>query len=102
VVIVLGGEGQAAFSDVPDSLGNYTCDVSIIVMSSLDVDGVDQHNDAVDIISRTLDGRDVRKVSLVENLYLYDFVQKSIGESNDEALRKIGSVFNYTATVNYK
>lgn len=101
VVIVMGGEGQAALSDLPNSYGNYTCDISIIIMSSLDVDGVDQHNDAVDIVSRTLDSRDARKVPLVEGLYLYDLVRVSIGEANDEENRKIGSIFNFKATVNY-
>lgn len=101
VVIVLAGEGQAALQDIPDTLGNYNCDVSIIIMSSIDVDGVDQHNDAVEIVSRTLSSRDARKLSLVENLYIYDFVRVSIGEANDEAQRKVGTVFNFRATVNY-
>jgi hypothetical protein len=100
-IIVLAGEGTSAFPNLSDSLGNYNCDVSIIVLSSLDVDGVDQHNDAVDIVSRTLSGRDVRKVSLVENLYLYDFIKISVAESNEPEGRKIGTVFNYKATVNY-
>jgi hypothetical protein len=52
-------------------------------------------------VSKTLATRDARKVALVENLYIYDLVRISIGEANDEANRKIGSVFNFRATVNY-
>lgn len=101
VIIVLAGEGQVALTDIPDSFGNYICDLSVIVMSSIDVDGVDQHNDAVERVSKTLATRDARKVALVENLYIYDLVRVSIGEANDEPNRKIGSVFNFRATVNY-
>lgn len=101
VVIVTAGEGTSALTDIPNSYGNYTCDVSIIVMSSIDVDGVDQHNDAVERISKTIDTRDARKVSLVEGLYIYDFVRISVAEANDEPNRKIGTVFNMRATVNY-
>ena len=100
-VVVLAGEATAAFPNLSDSLGNYNCDVSIIILSSLDVDGVDQHNDAANIVSSTLSGRDIRKVSLVENLYLYDFVRLSVAESNEPEGRKIGTVFNYRATINY-
>lgn len=101
VVIVIAGEGQSAIPELPDDLGNFICEVSVIIMSSIDVDGVDQHNDAVWRVSSCLATRDAKKVSLVEGLYLYDFVRLSQGESNDEAQRKIGSVFNYRATVNY-
>lgn len=101
VIIVMAGEGQAALTNIPDSLGNYTCDLSVIVMSSIDVDGVDQHNDAVERVSKTLATREARKVPLVENIYLYDLVRISIGEANDEPNRKVGSVFNFKATVNY-
>ena len=101
VIIVLAGEGQAALTDLSDTLGNYNCDVSIIIMSSLDVDGVDQHNDAVERISKLFSEREARKVSLVDGLHIYDFMKVSVGEANDEPMRKIGTVFNYRAVVNY-
>lgn len=100
-VVVLAGEGTSPFQNLSDSLGNYNCDVSIVIISSIDVDGVDQHNDAVNIVSRTLSGRDIRKVSLVENLFLYDFIKLSVAEANEPEQRKIGTVFNYRAVVNY-
>lgn len=100
-VIVVAGEGVDAFSDVPNSLGNYTCDLSIIIMSSIDIDSVSEHNDAIEMVLRELNTRDARKVSLVEKLYLYDLVKTSVGEANDEANRKIGAVINYRVTLNY-
>jgi hypothetical protein len=101
VIIVLAGEGQSALPEMSDDLGNFICDVSIIIMSSIDVDGVDQHNDAVWRVSSCLATREAKRISVVEGLYIYDFVRTSQGESNDETQRKIGSVFNYRATVNY-
>jgi hypothetical protein len=101
VIIVLAGEGSVAFTDIPDSFGNYTCDVSIIILSSIDVDSVDEHNDAIERVMSTLNTREAKRQSIVENLHVYDIMQMSVGEANDEAARKLGAVINYKATVNY-
>lgn len=101
-VIVIGGEFDPAFPELNDSKGNYLCDLSVLVLSSIDVDGINQHNDACAVVTSVFNLQETRKLSLVEKLYLYDVVKTGVGEENDPENRKIGSVFNFKVVLNYE
>lgn len=100
-IIVTGGEAQPAFPDLADSAGNYNCEISILVLSSIDKESIDEHNDAVSRIMSALSTREARKVSLIAGLHLYDFVKVNIAEANDPEMRKVGAALNYRAVFNY-
>jgi hypothetical protein len=100
-IIVFAGEGVPAFSEQGDSLGNYFVEFSVLVVSSIDVETVDEHNDATEMVINVMKQRETRKVGLVDGLFVYDVVQLSVGEANDPENRKMGSGINYKATVCY-
>lgn len=100
-IIVTGGEAQPAFSELSDSAGNYNCEVSVLVLSSMDKETIDEHNDAVSRVMACMTNKEVRKKSVIAGLYLYDTVKVNVGEANDNEMRKIGAVLNYRAVFNY-
>jgi hypothetical protein len=100
-LIVTAGEAVPAFTDLSDSNGNYNAEVSILILSSMDKETIDEHNDAVSMAMSCMDKRDTKKVSVMEGLYLYDTVKVNVGEANDPEMRKIGSVLNYRTVFNY-
>jgi hypothetical protein len=101
VIIVTGGEAMPAFSELADSFGNYNCEVSILVMSSMDKETVDEHNDAVSKVMKCMSSRDARKISVIQGLYIYDLVKVNVAEANDNEMRKVGTVVNFRAVFNY-
>ena len=101
VIIVTGGEAQPAFAELSDSAGNYNCEVSILVVSSMDKETIDEHNDAVSRVMACMATRETRKVAAVQGLFIYDTVKVGVGEANDTEMRKIGAVLNYRAVFNY-
>lgn len=100
-IIVTGGEAQPAFADLSDSAGNYNCEVSVLVLSSMDKESLDEHNDAVERVMQCMKKYEVRKQSVIEGLYLYDTVKVNVGEANDNEMRKVGAVLNYRTVFNY-
>lgn len=100
-VIVMGGEGTTAVPELNMPYGNYTCDLSVIIMSPIDIESVAEHNDVADIVDKCMQQRDTKKVAVVEKLHLYDTQKISIGEANDNEGRKVGTVYNYKVVLNY-
>lgn len=101
-VIVIGGEFDPAFPELNDSQGNYMCNLTVLILSSIDVDGVNQHNDACGIVNSVFNLKETRKQSLVEKLYLYDVVKTGVSEENDIENRKIGTAFNFKVVLHYE
>lgn len=101
VIIVIGGEGDSAFNDLSDSYGNYFVNLTILVISSIDLESVDEHNDAVDAVINTLNSATVKKKSLIDGLHIYDTIKLNVSEANDVENRKIGTACNYRAIVCY-
>jgi hypothetical protein len=100
-IIVVAGEADSALPEMSDSLDNYICDLSVVILSGVDEDGFNQHNDANGIVSSVFSNRETRKESMVEKLYIYDVVKLGVSEDNIPDQRKFGTAYNFKVVFNY-
>lgn len=98
-VIVIAGEATQAFKDLPDSYGNYYVTVSILCLSSVDKETVDNFSNVAYYVQKVMREEQARKASRVLGLYLYEIESGSIGEDNEG--RDMGAGINYTVVCNY-
>lgn len=98
-VIVIAGNAQNPFEGLAQAEGNYEVDLSIVVMSNIDNDPVNEHFDATQTVVNIMSERATRRESIVDGLYLYDVVKSNVGEDNQD--RKLGAGLNYKVIANY-
>lgn len=98
-VVVIAGDASNPFEGIAAADGNYSVDLSILVMTNIDTGSVDEHNDAVQLAFSLMATQDYRKKSVVDGLYLYDVVKQSSGDRNQD--RKIGAGMNFRVVCNY-
>lgn len=98
-VIIIAGEAQPMLPDQPNSERNYAVEVSVLVMSSVDKETVDNHSEVAYAINEAMRLRSNRKISRIAKLYLYEIEDGSVGEDN--AGREMGTGTNYRVLCNY-
>lgn len=99
-VLIVAGSAEPAFtSDLADSERNFTVPVSVLVMSSVDKDTVDNHSDVAIEVWECMRNRTNRKTSRVIGLHLYDIEDGSQGEDNEG--RQMGSGLNFRVVCHY-
>jgi hypothetical protein len=98
-VIVIAGQATQAFNNLPDSYGNYYVTVSIMCLSSVDKETVDNFSNVSFYVQKVMREEQARKASRVVGLYLYEIESGSIGEENEG--RDMGAGLNYTVVCNY-
>ena len=98
-VLIIAGEGQPALQDLPDSGFNYFVDVTVLVMSSIDKDTVDNHSEVGYEIKKAMRLPINRKGYRIEGLYVYNVEEGSVGEDNAE--RQMGTGINFRMVCHY-
>ena len=99
-ILVVAGQAEPAFaSDLPDSGMNWMVNVSVLVMSTVDKDTVDNHSDVAIAAWSCMRLRDNRKRSRILGLHLYEIEDGSQGEDNEG--RQMGSGLNFKVVCNY-
>lgn len=98
-IIIVAGQATSAIPDQPDNLGNYKITVSVIVMSSYDETSVNAHTSIVYQVTNIFRNIESRRKSRVKGLHIYDLNPGSVGEAHEG--RKLSSVLNFDAMVNY-
>ena len=85
--------------DQPISERNFAVTVSVVYLSSVDKDTVDDHSDVGEAIQEVMRLPSSRKVSRIKNLHLYEIEDGAIGEENDG--RQMGTGLNYKVLCHY-
>ena len=98
-VLIVAGEGQPALQDLPDSAFNYFVDVTVLVMSSIDKDTVDNHSEVGYEIKKAMRLPINRKGYRIEGLYVYQVEEGSVGEDNAD--RQMGTGINFRMVCHY-
>jgi hypothetical protein len=98
-IVIVAGAGNPALPELPSSVNNWNVPITVIVMSSIDEQTVDQHNNVVYTVQQILFKPTVRYHSNVQGLYVYDVINGSQGQQNEG--RKLITVLNYELVVNY-
>jgi hypothetical protein len=98
-VLIVAGEGQPALQDLPDSAFNYFVDVTVLVMSSIDKDTVDNHSEVGYEIKKAMRLPINRKGYRIQGLYVYDIEEGSIGDDTSE--RQMGTGINFRMVCHY-
>ena len=98
-VLIVAGEGQPALQDLPDSAFNYFVDVTVLVMSSIDKDTVDNHSEVGYEIKKAMRLPINRKGYRIEGLYVYQVEEGSIGDDTSE--RQMGTGINFRMVCHY-
>jgi hypothetical protein len=98
-IVIVAGQATSAIPEQPDNLGNYRIQVSVIVMSSYDETSVNYHTSVVYQITNIFRNISNRRKSRVKGLHIYDINPGPVGEAVEG--RKLSSVLNFDATVNY-
>ena len=98
-IVIVAGQAVSAIPEQPDNLGNYKISVSVIVMSSYDETTVNAHTSIVYEITNIFRNIPNRRKSRVKGLHIYDISPGPVGEAHEG--RKLSSVLNFDAMVNY-
>jgi len=97
-VVVVAGMATPCFG-LSDITGNYTMPLSVIILSSIDKNSIDEHNNVVQSVIEKMRTHETRRVSTVKNLHLYQIDTQSIAQDNAE--RKMGVAIDYECVINY-
>lgn len=98
-VVILAGQAEPMLPDQPISERNFAVTVSVVYLSSVDKDTVNDHSDIGEAIQEVMRLPSSRKVSRIKNLHLYDIEDGAIGEENDG--RQMGTGLNYKVLCHY-
>lgn len=98
-VVILAGQAEPMLPDQPISARNFSVTVSVIYLSSVDKDTVDNHSDIGLAIQEVMRLRSSRKISRIQYLHLYEIEDGAVGEENDG--RQMGTGLNYRVLCNY-
>jgi hypothetical protein len=98
-IVIVAGQATTALPEQPDNYGNYKIAVSVIVMSSYDETSVNTHTSIVYQITNIFRNIQSRRKARVKGLHIYDISPGAVGEAHEG--RKLSSVLNFDATVNY-
>jgi len=97
-ILIVAGDAVPAY-DVGDYTGNYMVPFNVVILSNVDKQTVDEHNNTVQQVIGILRDPNSRGQSVIDGLYLYAIHTQGIAEDNGD--RKMGVVISYQAVVNY-
>ena len=98
-VVILAGQAEPMLPDQPISERNFSVTVSVVYLSSVDKETVDNHSDVGVAIQEVMRLRSSRKISRIQNLHLYEIEDGAVGEENDN--RQMGTGLNYRVLCHY-
>lgn len=98
-VLIVAGDAEPALGDLPDSVFNYFVNTTVLVMSSIDKDTVNNHSDVGYAIKKAMRLPINRKGYRIQGLYVYDIEEGSVGEDNAD--RQMGTGINFRMVCHY-
>lgn len=98
-IVIMAGQAEPMLADQPISERNFSVTVSVVLLSSVDKDTVDNHSEIGVAIQEAMRLRSSRKISRIQNLHLYEIEDGEVGEENDG--RQMGTGLNYRVLCNY-
>jgi hypothetical protein len=98
-VLIVAGDAEPALGDLPDSAFNYYVNTTVLVMSSIDKDTVNNHSEVGYEIKKAMRLRINRRGYRIQGLYVYDIEEGSVGEDNAD--RQMGTGINFRVVCHY-
>lgn len=102
VVVCIAGDAANALDGLTQSYGNYNVPLTVMVITSKDserANAVEFHSEVVNRIEAAMLSKEVRRVSVMPYLHLYDAVKGDVSEGDEG--RNIGTAVTYTVVCNY-